>query len=272
MPIDFKKIEEIYAQVTRGLPARPPILCAGCPHRASFFVMRRVGGEKAIYATDIGCYALGTAQPLSVGDLLICMGASISAAQGISRATGRETFATMGDSTFFHAALPGLVNAVYNNAQVTLVVLDNSTTAMTGHQPHPGTGITGMGNPSERIKIEDVAKGCGVRYVKVVDPFKVKEASLILKEALDHNGPSVVVFRAPCVLMTVREKRSKGIKIVPFRITDKCKNCMVCIRLLGCPALVVDEGKVKINENMCTACGLCASVCPNNAIEESCKD
>jgi len=267
LPIDFGKIDEAYSEIVKTLPARPPILCAGCPHRASFFVIKKVGGEKAVYPTDIGCYALGIVPPLGVGDLLICMGSSISTAQGISRVTGRNTIATMGDSTFFHAAIPGLVNAVYNNAKVTLVVLDNATTAMTGHQPHPGTGMTGMGSPSEKISIEKVAEGCGVKNVRVVDPFKIKEAGAILKEALQQPGPSVVVFRAPCILMSVREKRRRGEKIVPLKITDKCTNCMACVNLLGCPALLVEDGRVRIDEGLCVACGLCVDVCPYDAIE-----
>ncbi len=266
-PIDFRRIDEEYAETMKDLPSRPPILCAGCPHRASFYVIKKATGENAIYTTDIGCYALGIAPPLKVGDILICMGASIGTAQGISKTTGKETIAVLGDSTFFHAAIPGLINAVYNNHKVTLVVLDNLTTAMTGSQPHPGTGVTGMRSPSERIFIEKVAEGCGVKYVKVVDPFKIKEATAVLKEALEHHGPSVVVFRSPCALMAAREKRRKGEKIIPFKITEECTNCMVCIKLLGCPALVIEDGKVTINEALCTACGLCVSVCPYDAIE-----
>jgi indolepyruvate ferredoxin oxidoreductase alpha subunit len=266
-PINLKKIDDEYAEITKDLPSRPPILCAGCPHRASFYVIKKVTGENAIYTTDIGCYALGIAPPLNIGDILVCMGASISTAQGISKVTGKNTIATLGDSTFFHAAIPGLINAVYNNHKVTLIVLDNLTTAMTGSQPHPGTGITGMRNSSERILIENVAEGCGVKYVKVVDPFKIKEATAILKEALQHHRPSVVVFRSPCALMVAREKRRKGVKIVPCKIIEECTNCMVCIKLLGCPALILKDGKVTINEALCTACGLCASVCPYNAIE-----
>jgi len=267
LPIDFAKMDETYAQMTKDLPARPPILCAGCPHRASFYIIKRSGGEKANYPTDIGCYALGAAPPLNVGDLLICMGSGVSTAQGMRIATDAPTIAIIGDSTFFHAALPGLVNAVYNNARITLAVLDNATTAMTGHQPHPGTGLTGMGSPSEKISIEKVAEGCGVKYVKVVDPFKIKEATEVLKGALRHNGPSLVVFRATCTLLSIREKKRKGVKIVPCEVSDKCSNCMACIRLLGCPALVVEKGHVRINKTLCAACGLCASVCPYGAID-----
>jgi indolepyruvate ferredoxin oxidoreductase alpha subunit len=267
LPMNFEDIDERYAKVMSELPRRPPILCAGCPHRASFYVIKKVGGEKTLYPTDIGCYALGIAPPLSVGDIMICMGASLGTAQGISKVTGVPTIAILGDSTFFHAALPGLVDAVYNNSKVVLAVLDNATTAMTGHQPHPGTGLTGMGSPAEKVSIEKVAEGCGVKYVKVVNPFEMKEASEVLKGALKHSGPSVVVFRAPCTLVSIREKRRKGIKTLPLNVSEKCTNCMTCIKLLGCPALIVEGGKVRIDEALCTACGLCVSVCPYDTIE-----
>ena len=267
LPINFKEIDKKFAFILEDLPRRPPILCAGCPHRASFYVIKKATGGKAIYPNDIGCYALGYAPPLSIGDAFICMGSSVSIAQGISKVTGVDTVPVIGDSTFFHAAIPGLINAVYNNHKITLVVLDNLATAMTGHQPHPGTGVTGIGVPSQKVLIEEVAEGCGVKYVKVVDPFKVKEAVAVLKGALQHHGPSVLVFRSPCALMVIRERRRKGAKIVACKITDKCTNCMACIKLLGCPALIVEDEKVGINEVLCTACGLCASVCPYNAIQ-----
>lgn len=267
VPINFSKIGEKYAEVAKNLPRRPPILCAGCPHRASFYVIRKVAGEKSIYSTDIGCYALGIAPPLNVGDIMTCMGASIGTAEGISKATNANTFAIIGDSTFFHAGIPGLINAVYNNHKIIVVVLDNLATAMTGHQPHPGTGMTGMRSPTEKISIEKVAEGCGVRFVKVVNPFNVKEAETVLKEALRFDGSSVIVFRAPCTLMVVRERRRKGAELLACRINEKCTDCMACIKVLGCPALVVEEGKVGINESLCSACGLCVSVCPYKAIE-----
>ena len=272
LPIDFRGIDEKYAEITKDLPSRPPILCAGCPHRASFYVIRKVGGDKTLYPTDIGCYALGMSPPLNVGDIMICMGASVGTAQGISKATGRDTIAIIGDSTFFHAAIPGLINAVYNNSKLVVAVLDNQATAMTGHQPHPGTGITGMQIPSEKVLVEKVAEGCGVKYVRVVNPFETREATAMLKEAVRQSGPSVVVFRSPCTLIDIREKRRRGVKTVQAKITDKCNNCMACIKLLACPAIVVEEGKVKIDEVFCSGCGLCISVCPYKAIEGSCAE
>jgi indolepyruvate ferredoxin oxidoreductase alpha subunit len=195
------------------------------------------------------------------------MGASIGTAEGISKATNVNTLAIIGDSTFFHAGIPGLINAVYNNHKIVVAVLDNLATAMTGHQPHPGTGVTGMQRTGERVSIEKVAEGCGVKFVKVVDPFNVEEAETVLKEALQFDGPSVIVFRAPCTLMVVRERRRKGAELLTCRINDKCTDCMACIRLLGCPALIVEEDKVGINEALCSACGLCASICPYQAID-----
>ncbi len=267
MPVEIGGISKKYGEIVADLPRRPPILCAGCPHRASFYVIRKVAGDAAIYSTDIGCYALGAAPPLKVGDLLICMGASIGTAQGIRKATDKNAIAILGDSTFFHAGIPGLINAVYNNHKIVVVVVDNLTTAMTGHQPHPGTGTTGMHVASERVLVENVAEGCGVRFVRVVDPFKVKEAENVLKEALKYDGPSVVVFRAPCALLTVKERRRKGVDVAVCVVSEKCTNCMACVRLLGCPALILESGKVRIDEALCTACGLCGSVCPFNAIK-----
>jgi indolepyruvate ferredoxin oxidoreductase alpha subunit len=267
LPTVFEKIDERYAEVAKDLPPRPAILCAGCPHRASFYIMRKVAGEKAVYSTDIGCYALGCASPLSAGDIMTCMGASIGTAEGISKAISENTIAIIGDSTFFHAGIPGLVNAVYNNHKIVVAVLDNMATAMTGHQPHPGTGMTGMRKSAEQILIEKVAEGCGVKFIKVVDPFKVKETEVVLKEALRFSGPSVIVFRSPCTLMVIRERRRRGAAIGFYKVTENCTNCMACIRLLGCPALVFEDGKVRINEVLCGACGLCASVCPYKAVE-----
>jgi indolepyruvate ferredoxin oxidoreductase alpha subunit len=266
LPLDLDKIDKKYAGIAKMLPSRPPILCAGCPHRASFYVVKRVFGEEAVYATDIGCYALGLAPPLNVGDIMICMGASIGVAQGISKAVSEHAVAVIGDSTFFHAGIPGLINAVYNNHKIVVIVLDNLTTAMTGHQPHPGTGTTGMKASVERVMIEKVTAGCGVKYVKVVNPFKVKDSEAALREALQQQGPSVVVFRAPCTLISLRERRERGIQMVPYKITGNCTNCLVCIKTLGCPALILEEGKAHIDKALCTACGLCMSVCPYKAI------
>jgi len=267
LPINFASIDEKYKEASQVLMKRPPVLCAGCPHRASLYVLKKATEGKALFTTDIGCYALGIAPPLSIGDLLICMGASVGTAGGVNRATGTDTIAIIGDSTFFHAGIPALVNAVYNEHNFTLAVVDNLTTAMTGHQPHPGTGKTGTGTLGKRVIIEEVARGCGVPFVKVVNPFHVDEAVKTVKEAIETRGPSVVVLRAPCALLLAREKRQKGERLEPCRIMDTCTNCMACIKILGCPALVIKNGKVIINDALCTGCGLCAEVCPYHAIE-----
>lgn len=267
-PVNFESVDKRYAEVARELPPRPPVLCTGCPHRASFYIIRKVAGEKAVYPTDIGCYALGYAPPLNVGDILICMGSGVGTAQGISKATEAPTIAIIGDSTFFHAGVPRLLNAIYNKHRIVVAVLDNMTTAMTGHQPHPGTGLTGMQTVTEPIAIEKVAEGCGVKLVKVVNPFNFKEAENTLKEALDFPETSLIVFRAPCALLLLREKRRKGLENIPLRISEKCTSCLACIKLLGCPAITLTENKtVVINENLCVGCGLCAYICPYKAIK-----
>jgi len=269
IPISFTEIDKKYGQSSEVLVPRPPILCPGCPHRASFHVIRTAAAGKTITTTDIGCYALGYQAPQQVGELMFCMGASIGTASGISRVMEQNTIAIVGDSTFFHATIPGLINAVYNDHKVALIVLDNLTTAMTGHQPHPGTGKTGMGTESTKVSIEEVAEGCGVKFVRVIDPFKVKEAISVVKQALEVDGPSVIVFRSPCSLLTASERRRKGLKSIPCRVTEKCTNCMTCAKLLGCPSLETGEKKIVINEAQCTGCTLCVTVCPYQAIEKS---
>ena len=267
LPVAIKEIDEKYTRVSESVPPRPPVLCPGCPHRASFYVIKTATKNRAIYPTDIGCYALGIQPPLRIGDTLVCMGAGIGTACGISKVIEEDVVAVVGDSTFFHAAIPGLINAVYNNHKVTLVVLDNLTTAMTGHQPHPGTGKTGMKTRARKILIENIARACNVKYVKVVDPFKIKEAMKALKEGLKTRGPAVIIFRQPCALLVLSEKRRKGEKIVPIKISEKCTNCRVCIGAFGCPALYVENDHVIVNEALCTGCMVCAAICPYDAIE-----
>ena len=269
-PVDFGAVDERVKRVEPLLPPRPPVLCPGCPHRASFFVIKRAVGEKTVCTTDIGCYALGIQQPLKMGDFLICMGASVGAACGFSKALGERVVAVVGDSTFFHAAIPALVNAVYNRHPITVAVLDNLTTAMTGGQPHPGMGVTGMGEPGRRVLIEEVARGCGVEHVYVVDPFDVKEATRVFKEAVSVEGPSVVVFRQACRLMAVREARRKGVQLPRYQVDrEACTGCGVCVKAFGCPAFTVGpDGSVSIDPELCTGCGVCAQICPYGAIKE----
>ncbi len=269
-PVDFGSVDEWARKGAEMAPPRPPILCPGCPHRASIYVIKRVLGREAVCTTDIGCYALGIHPPLEVGDFLICMGASVGGACGISKALGGRVVAILGDSTFFHAAIPALIDAVYNRHPITVAVLDNLTTAMTGGQPHPGTGIMGTGEEGVRVLIEEVARGCGVEHVYVVDPFNIKEAIKVFKEALGVEGPSVVVFRQSCRLMAVREARRKGLELPRYQVDrEACTGCGVCVKAFGCPAFLVGpDGKVSIDQELCTGCGVCAQVCPYGAIRE----
>lgn len=246
------------------LPVRPPVLCAGCPHRASFFAAKTAAKnfEKTVYCGDIGCYTLGNAAPLNTVDTCLCMGAGITIAQGIKLAeNGAKCIAFIGDSTFFHTGIPGVINAVYQNTDITIAVLDNHTTAMTGGQPHPGTGRTAMGMPAKPLDIEKILRACGVEHISTVDPFKYEDTVDAFKRAMEHSGPSAVIARAPCIALI---KLPKTVR----RVNEACIGCLKCIRQLGCPAMsVADDGKVVINESICTDCSLCVKVCPVGAIK-----
>ncbi|MBW2514828.1 MAG: indolepyruvate ferredoxin oxidoreductase subunit alpha, partial [Deltaproteobacteria bacterium] len=247
------------------IPQRPPNLCAGCSHRATFYAVKKaVEVEETIYPTDIGCYTLGFLPPLSMGDFLVCMGSSVSSSCGFSKATDKKVISFIGDSTFFHSGITGLVNAVFNNHNFTLVILDNSTTAMTGHQPHPGVD---MGNSNlsgyGRVSIEEVVRGIGVKHVSVIKPFKLKKSIEAIKEAVDYDGVSVVISKEICTLYA---KGLKKLKVRAFQVTDKCKDHKDCITSLGCPAFYIAEGRVKIDPDICVGCAICAQICPENAI------
>ncbi len=279
LPVDFSKLDELAQEASPLLPLRPPVLCPGCPHRASFYVInmasRRVAREygeniKPIYPGDIGCYTLAYNPPLEAVDTCICMGASFGLANGLAHVVKAPIVAHLGDSTFFHAGIPPLINAVYNKANITMVVLDNSATAMTGFQPHPGTGHTATGEETTKLKPEEVAKGCGVKFVEVVDPFDLKKAIEVVEKAIRFDGPAVVVFRRLCAMIEQREKRKKGEETIPYKVNEeKCSpKCEACIKLLGCPAIVKTDGKAMIDEILCTGCGICAQICPYKAIEQ----
>ncbi len=244
-----------------SLPVRPPVLCAGCPHRASFYAVKTaMKGKKTIFCGDIGCYTLGNAMPLDMVDTCLCMGAGLGIAQGVGRIEPDTCcFAFVGDSTFFASAITGVVNAVYNQANMTLVVLDNSTTAMTGHQPHPGTGRTVMGDVTAKVSIEAVLRGIGVSVVETADPLDLSAAVACVKRVAAEPGVKAILFRSPCIAIT---KPSGCLHIDQ----DRCIRCGKCIRELGCPALVTDSGRVCVDASLCTGCGLCAQVCPVKAI------
>lgn len=240
---------------------RPPVLCAGCPHRASFYAVKQaMKGKKCVFAGDIGCYTLGNAQPLDMVDTCLCMGAGLGIAQGIGIATkDTKCFAFVGDSTFFASAITGAVNGVYNQADFTLVVLDNSTTAMTGHQPHPGTGLTMMGEVAQKISIEETLKGIGVQTIRTLDPLKLDECVTAVREVAEEKGVKAIIFRSPCIAI-----------VPPLGMAHiaegKCTRCRKCIREIGCPGIVTCDGAVKIDPAQCTGCALCTEVCPFGAI------
>ena len=243
------------------LPVRPPVLCAGCPHRASFYAVKQaMKGQKTLYGGDIGCYTLGNAQPLEMCDTCLCMGAGINIAQGIWHTEpDTKCFAFVGDSTFFASGITGVINAFYNQAELTLIVLDNSTTAMTGHQPHPGSGRTAMGQIVEKVSIERILKAIGLPFVETVDPLDLAAAIDTVRRAQEIPGVKAVIFRSPCIAI---EKSRKKAEVCP----DTCIGCKKCIRELGCPALILEGKKAGINASMCTGCMLCAQICPTGAI------
>ena len=252
------------------LPSRPPSLCPGCPHRATYYAVKKAAPKDTAYPTDIGCYTLGKAPPLEVADLLLCMGSNAGTACGLSVATDQKIISFMGDSTFFHSGIPPIVNAVHHNHNVVITVLDNRTTAMTGHQPHPGTEFDGMGRPAKLIKVEDVVKGLGVDHIEIVDPNNVKETTAAFKRALEFKGPSVVVSKSPCILLEVQRQRRAGETVPVFQIDqENCKRCKTCIGRFGCPAFYYGEdGSVHIDETQCNGCGNCVQICPFGAIAE----
>lgn len=255
------------------LPVRPPVLCAGCPHRGSFYAVKQaMKGQKTVYCGDIGCYTLGNAMPLDMTDTCLCMGADITMAQGFyHNEPDTHCFSFIGDSTFFASGITGVVNAVYNQAKGTICILDNSTTAMTGHQPHPGTGVTMMGEIVEKVSIPKILEAIGVKPIIEVDPFDQEKAVAAVKEADAAPGVSAIIFKSPCISIASKlGYKFSGSKAVD---NEKCIGCRKCINELGCPALSLSaktnsKGKqlVEIDKSLCTGCGLCAGVCPVKAI------
>jgi len=250
------------------LPSRPPALCPGCPHRATYYAAKKAQPKGVIYPTDIGCYTLGKSKPLEVADLLLCMGSNAGTACGLAISTDQKIISFMGDSTFFHAGIPPIIDAVHHNHDVVITILDNRTTAMTGHQPHPGTDFDGMGRAAKRILVEDVVKGCGVEHIEITDPNNFEETTKAFKRALEFKGTSVVISKSPCILLENRDKKKRGEDIYVYEIDqEKCKKCKICIGRFGCPSFYYsDDESIYIDVQQCNGCGNCATICPFEAI------
>ncbi len=261
-------------RVEKNLPPRPPTMCPGCGHRSTYYGVWLAAKKlkaKPVYPNDIGCYTLGFFPPFQMADLTWSMGSSIGIGSGIARFSGEPVIAFIGDSTFFHAGMPGLANAVYNEIPLVLVVMDNRITAMTGHQPHPGSGVGPLGEPRREIRIEDVARALGVEYVALVDAYDVRAVRDAVVDAVKYTResgrPAVVVSKRPCALMEARRARREGIKLPVYEIDqEKCIKCGVCTDYFACPAIVKEKGVYRILPELCVGCGVCAQICPVKAI------
>jgi indolepyruvate ferredoxin oxidoreductase alpha subunit len=252
-----KKLDE-------AIPVRPPVMCAGCPHRGMFYALSK---NKVTVLGDIGCYTLGSAAPLSAMDMTLCMGASISSIHGFNKALGKEsegrTVAVIGDSTFCHSGMTGLANVAYNQSNSTVIILDNSITGMTGHQQNPSTGKNLYGEPAGKINLEALVKAMGISRVRVVDPYNIAECETAVKEELAVAEPSVIISRRPCALL--KEVKHNP----PYHVdTAKCRSCKSCMKI-GCPAIAMKDGKAKVDITLCVGCGVCRQMCKFDAIKSS---
>ena len=254
-----------HIELTENIPVRPPVMCAGCPHRGTFYVLKKLG---LTVSGDIGCYTLGAVAPLMSVDTTICMGASVSAAHGMAKARGKEfnkkLVSVIGDSTFMHSGITGLVDIVYNKGNNTVIILDNSITGMTGHQENPTTGYTIRGEQTRQVNLLALCRAIGVEHVVVADPFDLKNFEKVVKEETEREEPSVIIAQRPCALLK-RFKYSGRCEINE----EKCKKCKLCMKL-GCPAISLceDGATVRIDATQCNGCGLCVGLCPFGAIEK----
>lgn len=251
-----------YSKLDEQLPNRPPVMCAGCPHRGLFYTLKQ---NKVTVLGDIGCYTLGAVAPLNAMDVTLCMGASISSIHGFNKALGAEsegkTVAVIGDSTFMHSGMTGLANIAYNQSNSTVIVLDNSITGMTGHQQNPMTGYNIKGDPAGKIDLEALCLAMGFNRITVVDPYDLAECDRVLKEELAANEPSVIISRRPCALLKYVKHNA------PLKVDcDKCVGCKSCMRL-GCPAISVKNGKAVIDTTLCVGCGVCTQLCKFEALK-----
>ena len=249
-----------YASVEK-MPIRPPVMCAGCPHRGLFYALSK---KKITVLGDIGCYTLGSAAPLNAIDSVLCMGASVSGVHGFNKARGAEseakTVAVIGDSTFMHSGMTGLANVAYNGSNSTVIIVDNSITGMTGHQHNPTTGYNIKGDPAAKIDLEALCHALGIKRVKVVDPYDLKAAEAVIMEELAANEPSVIISRRPCALLKYVKSNP------PLHVNeDKCRSCKACMKI-GCPAISIKDGKAIIDETLCVGCDVCKQLCAFDAI------
>ena len=250
-----------------NLPARPPAMCAGCPHRGLFYTLKK---NKCTVLGDIGCYTLGAVAPLGAIEMTLCMGASIGAVHGFNKMLGEEsegkTVAVIGDSTFMHSGMTGLANVAYNQSNSTVIILDNSITGMTGHQQNPTTGYNIKGDPAGKIDLEALCRSMGFENVRVVDPYDLAQCDKVLKEELAKKEPSVIISRRPCALLKYVKHNA------PLAVnTDKCIGCTSCMRI-GCPAISMKEGKARVDSTLCVGCGVCTQLCPKSAFESTEKE
>jgi indolepyruvate ferredoxin oxidoreductase alpha subunit len=269
-PVDYSAVIARAKELKQGLPDRPPTFCPGCPHRASLHALRQaLKGVKHVVATDIGCYSMSFLEPVGYGDTLMCMGASLGVAAGLQYAVEEKVVAIIGDSTFYHAGLPGLVNAIHHGDDFTLLVLDNEVTAMTGQQPNPGSDVNAGGRPARPMVLENVIRGLGLEDITVVDPYDVKVAVGPLKEALSRKGPNVIIMRRACALHSDRLKRRRGERILSNEVDhEACKRPYTCVRDFHCPAISIDDDdrKTVISKDLCDRCDVCAKLCPFGSI------
>ncbi|MBN1191543.1 MAG: indolepyruvate ferredoxin oxidoreductase subunit alpha [Dehalococcoidales bacterium] len=270
-PLDFQQKDLEFQQIDAILPSRPPTLCAGCPHRGSFYsinaAVRKVKNDlgERVLAGDIGCYSLGVYPPLNSYDTSTCMGAGFGIANGLATGQKGPVVGHLGDSTFFHSGIPPMINAVFNKNKITMVVLDNSATSMTGFQPHPGAPANG----EAAILPENIARACNVEFVEVVNAFDIKKSVETMEKAIRFNGPAVVVFRGLCGILAQRERRKNGQKTIPYHIDlETCTDCKLCLNSLGCPAIIMENDRVAIDQSQCDGCGVCAQVCPTGSIKQ----
>jgi indolepyruvate ferredoxin oxidoreductase, alpha subunit len=249
-----------------ALPVRPPTLCPGCPHRAAYYTAKKAVEEldlDAVYPNDIGCYTLGLESPYEMADYLLSMGSSVGTSCGFSKSTDQSVVSFIGDSTFFHAGIPPLINAVHNKDKFVLVILDNRTTAMTGGQPNPGLPVDGMGEAAPEISIEKIVKAVGVEFLEVINPVSIDISKEIFKKALQFDGVAVVISKYPCMLT----KKSAANKLLMNVDTEKCDKCLNCLSELTCPAIYISEdGSVDIDSMFCKGCSVCMQICPKKAI------